>query len=288
MTPIAALADTATDAEQDARAAAAAAGIDIRVLDDLPGITASSNLFDTVWGGTDNTIMPVNLMRALSTAGGYVAGATLDGNLVGAIIGFVGLHDRQVVLHSHILGVLPQTRGRSVGFALKQHQRAWCLARGITSMMWTFDPLVRRNAFFNLSKLAAIGARYEPNFYGEMPDGINAGDETDRMVVEWRLADPAVAAAAQGQRTQRLDAHNAAVLLDVDNEGRPRTYDVHGDALRCRIPEDILTLRAERPELALRWRRALRDTLGAAVSDGYDAVDMDRAGWYLLTRSSGG
>jgi predicted GNAT superfamily acetyltransferase len=287
MSQTAAAPDTATVAQATAHQAATRAGVNVRELSDLPDIQGASQLFDAVWTDPDQTIMPVNLVRALSSAGAYVAGAFLDQRMVGAIIGFVGLHHDAVVVHSHILGVLPETRGRSVGFALKQHQRAWCLQRGIDTIGWTFDPLVRRNAYFNLCKLGAVGSRYETNFYGPMDDGINAGDETDRLVVTWRLTDDRVLAAAEG-RTDVVIPQTATVLLDADAAGRPRLVAGEGPVLRCGIPDDILAIRERDPALALRWRHALRDTLGAAVQDGYTATGMDRAGWYTLTRSSGG
>ena len=274
-----------TDAHEAAVRAARLAGVTVAELEDLQGVQQASALFDAVWGDPGSTIMPVNLVRALSSAGNHVAGAFLGGRMVGSIVGFLGLHDSQTVLHSHILGVLDQTRGRSIGFALKLHQRAWCLQRGIARAQWTFDPLVRRNARFNLCKLGAVGARYEENFYGAMNDGINAGDETDRMVVDWRLTDARVTEAAEGRVIELPSQEPVPVLLDEGADGAPRVHEADGAVLRCRVPEDILQLRATRPQLARQWRHALRDTLGAAIDDGYEAVGMDRAGWYTLTRS---
>ena len=54
-------------------------------------------------------------------------------------------------------------------------------------MRWTFDPLVARNAYFNLHKLGAVADRFERNFYGEMTDTLNRGERTDRVVVRWDL-----------------------------------------------------------------------------------------------------
>ena len=271
-------------AREVARTAAARAGVELRELDDLDGIVAASELFDLVWTDPAQTIMPVNLIRALSAAGNYVAGAYADQRMVGAIVGFVGLHDGEMVVHSHILGVLPQMRGRSAGYALKLHQRAWCLDRDVRTVLWTFDPLVRRNAYLNLAKLGAVGARYETNFYGTMNDGINAGDETDRMVAAWHLLDDRVIAATQGRSGAPAEAGDAAVMLDADEHGAPVLRHGTGDVRRCRVPDDIVALRETQPELALQWRHALRDTLGAAVADGYQATGMDRDGWYTLTR----
>lgn len=273
-----------TDADEVALEAARRAGVVIRDLHDLEGVQQASALFDVVWSDPAGPLMPVNLVRALSSAGSYVAGAFLDGRMVGAIVGFIGVHHGEFVLHSHILGVLAEARGRSLGFALKLHQRAWCLERGIPTAMWTFDPLVRRNAYFNLSKLGAVGTRYEENFYGPMNDGINAGDETDRLLITWRLTDPRVTAAAEGRAVDVPPDESAPMLLDVDSDGSPQLRQAEGPRLRCRIPEDILQIRSNDPDLALRWRHALRDTLGAAISEGYEAVAMDRAGWYTLAQ----
>ena len=66
----------------------------------------------------------------------------------------------------------PSHQGTAVGFVLKQHQRSWALERDIDTIEWTFDPLVRRNAYFNLTKLGARLVGYVDNFYGKLHDGV--------------------------------------------------------------------------------------------------------------------
>ncbi|NBP52503.1 MAG: GNAT family N-acetyltransferase, partial [Actinobacteria bacterium] len=73
---------------------------------------------------------------------------------------------------------------------LKVAQREWALARGITEIRWTFDPLIARNAFFNLTRLGAVGAVYHADLYGTMTDPVNAGDATDRVEARWDLTGP--------------------------------------------------------------------------------------------------
>ena len=63
--------------------------------------------------------------------------------------------------------------------------------------MWTADPLVRGNAFFNLVKLGATMVAYHENFYGLLEDGLNAGD-SDRVVLRWDLASDRAVRAAEG------------------------------------------------------------------------------------------
>ncbi len=71
-----------------------------------------------------------------------------------------------VHLHSHMAAVLPQAADRGIGTALKLHQRAWALRHEIDRIVWTFDPLVRRNARLNLTKLGGVGVEYLVDFYG--------------------------------------------------------------------------------------------------------------------------
>ena len=97
-------------------------------------------------------------------------------------VGFLGLHP-SYSLHSHAAGVTAAGTGRGIGFALKQDQRAWALERGIGTVTWTYDPLVRRNAFFNLTRLGARPVEYVVDFYGEMTDAINTGQGSDRFMV---------------------------------------------------------------------------------------------------------
>src|SRR5262245_36781689 len=142
-------------AEEAARRAADAAGVSIRELDSIEDLEAAVDLFDEIWHPQPGT-QPISaeLMKALRKAGNYAAGAydTGGGQLVGACVGFFGPPAR-ASLHSHIAGVSKAGLGRSVGFALKVHQRAWALAHGATEIAWTYDPLIRRNAYFNLVKL---------------------------------------------------------------------------------------------------------------------------------------
>jgi predicted GNAT superfamily acetyltransferase len=262
--------------------AATEAGVRIVGIEDLGEIVAVSNLFDQVWGTGDESLLAPGMLRAMLHAGNYGAGAYTDGRLAGAIVGFLGRDDDGVYLHSHILGVSAERRGGTVGFALKQHQRAWALARGMRKVTWTFDPLVRRNAFFNVHKLRADADEYLVRFYGSMSDEINDGDETDRVLMVWRLDSPAVELAARARQPDAEPDTDAHVALSkdcvVDKNG-------WGKTIVCATPEDIVALRRDDPDRALAWRTALRETLGTALNDGYRVTGFSRTGWYVLERS---
>jgi predicted GNAT superfamily acetyltransferase len=301
-------ADTATAAAQ-ARAAAGAAGVDVRELHEVAELRQAAWLFQEIWRPAAGSPPPVTaeLLRALAHAGNYVAGAWARERLAGACMGFLawpgGVHGRQaggapgpagggLALHSHIAGVAPGTQRHGVGFALKAHQRAWALSHGLPLVVWTFDPLVARNAWFNLTKLAAAATGYLPDFYGPMTDAINAGEESDRLLVSWRLDDPRVAAACSGSPSEpdpeALRAAGATVALDSDAGGLPLAGPTDAELLLVRVPPDVEGLRERDPAAARRWRHAVRDTLGGLMADGVAVTGFARDGRYVLQRPAAG
>jgi|SRR5581483_458712 len=269
-------------ARSDALEAAARGGVEIRLNHDMASLTEASELIAEIWRTGDESQMPAELMRALTHAGNYSASAYAGGELVGTIIGFLGKDADGVYLHSHILGVSNKRRGANVGYALKEHQRAWSLSNGIRKVTWTFDPLVRRNAHFNLQKLGATAAEYHERFYGEMMDGINAGDESDRLLIVWNLDDERAVEAASGHLDEPAGEGTVALSADGDTPHRGK---LSGDVVLCQTPEDIVALRESDPKRALQWRVALRETLGSALHDGYGVTGFTRAGWYVLGRN---
>jgi predicted GNAT superfamily acetyltransferase len=200
-TPITEVGPSKTAADQASGAAAASAGVQVRMLTELSELDGVYHLYDSIWRpDPKNPPVTTELLRALTKAGNYVSGAYDGDELVGACVGFFSA-PAEVAMHSHVAGVSTAARGRNVGFALKLHQRAWALQRGITAISWTFDPLIRRNAYFNLVKLAGHPTEYLTNFYGGMHDSINNGDDTDRLLVRWDLETASVTAAATGHPT---------------------------------------------------------------------------------------
>lgn len=269
-----------------AETAAAAAGVRVRELRELDELDGVYRLYDGIWRPDPrNPPVTSELLRALTKAGNYVAGAFDGDELVGACVAFFAAPS-EGALHSHVAGVSGPARG--IGFALKVHQRAWALLRGVDIVSWTFDPLVRRNAYFNIVKLAARPTEYLTNFYGDMHDGINSGGDTDRLLVRWDLSTPAVAAASSGVPTAATAevelAHGAVVALSSSPDGRPVLGSLAGDNLLVAVPPDIEGLRGTDPEAAQAWRTAVREVLGTLLTEGAAVTGFDRNGWYVLSR----
>lgn len=240
--------DIAADA---ADAGDARPGIRIRPLDTVEEVFAASEVLSQVWGG-DRTGMPPNLLRALAYSGNYAVGLYDDERMIGASVAFFAAPASRS-MHSHITGVLDGYRSQGLGRMLKQHQRAWAFARDVGHITWTYDPLVARNAHFNLRVLGARITDYFVDHYGAMDDGVNRGDESDRLMVSWALAAPASA---------------------------PREEEV---VTAVAVPTDIEKLRREDPAEALDWRYRVRDAFQGLLADGFVVGGFDDRG-YLFVR----
>jgi predicted GNAT superfamily acetyltransferase len=257
--------------------------MDYRVLDSINEFEAAFTLEVAVWGLDPRDAVPPNMLRALTHAGGALIGAYDETRLIGIVLGFPARADSGWVLWSHMTGVQRSYQGQNVGFELKRFQREWALAHGFTEIRWTFDPLQRGNANFNLHRLGAVAEGYLVDFYGVMEDEINhSGLPSDRVEAVWRLTDPGVAERLAGQLPEPPPADLPFVLDEVG--GLPRMTelaDSTGDCL-ARIPARLDALPSA--EAMSAWRLALRKTLMQAFARGYAAADFTTTNAYLLRR----
>jgi predicted GNAT superfamily acetyltransferase len=289
-------AELATTAAELAAAAASSAGVDLVDGPDLTGeqLGEMSRLFDAVWqrdvaamGG----IISREVLWVLVHTGGQVTAAFAEGRMVGGTAAFLGQDDGGLHLHSHLSAVVAEHAGRGVGRALKLHQMAWCRSHGLNRVLWTFDPLVRRNAVFNLLALGARPVEFHEDLYGPMADGRNVGFPTDRFLVEWDLDDRRVERATAGDRTEpdlaALRHSGAQMVLDVGDDDAPVMTLSEAPRQLARVPADVEALRVRRPDLGHAWTQALRSTIGAAVRGGYRVSGITRDGVYLLADRRG-
>jgi predicted GNAT superfamily acetyltransferase len=160
----------------------------IELVNDPQKAQQLAQLLAEVWG--EKNSISVDVIIAVVHSGGYasLASSDLSGKkqTVGGSLALVGRHGNK--LHSHVTGIRSDLRNSGIGSALKQHQWAWAKENNFAAISWTFDPLVRRNAHFNLVSLGAKVVSYHRDFYGELDDVINSGDNTDRLVVERQVA----------------------------------------------------------------------------------------------------
>jgi predicted GNAT superfamily acetyltransferase len=230
----------------------------IRELVSISDQNLGLDLFDEVWpipgGGRE---IPENLMQAFVHNGSYFVGAFIGKEIVGATFGFIGINGG-THLHSHMSAVLPKSRDLGIGAMLKRHQFNWALERKIPFISWTFDPLVRRNARFNISKLGVEISAYFQDFYGPMTDLVNAGDASDRLMVKWNVLDGTP-----------LPSKNFLELPD--------------GAINIEIPEDIVALRAKNHEAAMTERLRVRAEFLSAFDKGFKVIGFSNSYGYILS-----
>lgn len=294
--PAAAALSTMTDVPEAAVAAAtdaavvaaARAGVVLEALDSPADLAAAVALCDSIWVEGSGISVPV--LRMLAHGGAYVVGARRDdGTLVGVTVG-VFVEPLGKVLHSHITGVDAAAASQGVGRALKLHQRAWARVRGMQAITWTYDPLVARNAYFNLVRLGARPIEYLVDFYGTLGPATVPGQESDRVLVSWDItAAPTALTAPTAHGTSAgatAEREVAWALVGRGDDGQPVCAESPRDAttLLVAVPDDVDALRHQRPELVAAWRLAVRQALAPLIDDGWTAADFTRHGSYVLHR----
>jgi len=230
--------------------------IQVRELVNLQDQDSGRKIFDLTWAMDAGTEITPNLLQAMVHSGAYLSGAFIENKIVGAAFAFPatnsGLH-----LHSHMTAVLDECRDKGVGYALKIDQWNWAKKNNFSHLTWTFDPLVRRNAKLNIVKLGVDISAYYPNFYGHMPDALNAGDESDRLMVLWSTV-------IDAPKTRELIIH-------------PKPDDI-----LIEIPEDIVAIRTKDQSESMKWRRQVREQFLSAFEKNGKVVGFSANNEYVV------
>ena len=213
-------------------------------------------VFDHTWAKDAGTEITPNLLQAMVHSGAYLSGAFIGSDCVGAAFAFPattgGLH-----IHSHMTAVMENQRDKGIGFLLKIDQWHWAKKNNYNEITWTFDPLVKRNAKLNLLKLGADVSTYYPNFYGDMPDALNAGDESDRLLASWKVEGD-----APMSRQEIISIESTDTLIE--------------------IPEDIVAIRESDLAENLRWRHKVRKQFIEALDKGGQVIGFSANSEYVV------
>ena len=213
-------------------------------------------IFDSIWPTADETQVTANLLQALVHSGSYLVGIFDGTKIVGASFAFPSI-EPEVHLHSHMTAFIESHRDLGLGTRVKMHQWNWAKQRGYVSITWTYDPLVSRNARFNLLKLGADLISYEQNYYGNMADDLNNGDQSDRLMVRWDTSTP------------NPNPRQAVAAPPYDAELIP-------------LPSDIVEIRRTDPELSQKYRLEIRESFIAAFASGKKVTGFSNQNEYIL------
>ena len=234
-----------------------------------------------VWELSDlETSAAIQLMATTHAGGLLQLAEAADGRVVGFAYAFPGLRGGVAHLHSDMLAVLPVYRARGLGLRLKWAQREEALARGITLVTWTFDPLQVRNANLNLRHLGAVGSEFLEDFYGTTSSSLHHGLPTDRLLVRWELNSPRVGdRARQEAPTPTVTAPPLPRITEVRwQRGWPVTsepdLDLEAPELLLEVPPEWNILCEAAPRVGEAWHGVVRRALRTYFDRGYVASDF--------------
>lgn len=252
--------------------------ITIRELATLSDYQECCRLQDETWGHGFSERVPTAILSVSQKIGGVTAGAfDSTGRMLGFVFGMTGIRDGVLTHWSDMLAVREEARGANLGERLKQYQRERVLELGVDVMLWTFDPLVARNAHFNVNRLGARPTEYIPEMYGSNTGSVLHGETpTDRLIVTWRLRSDRPR--PEGADLARPGDAELPLANPLDAGGSPRAVDVAGTIARIQVPRDPADMRASAAvDRSLAWRMAVRSSFVTLMGRGLVITRFVRA-----------
>ncbi len=254
--------------------------IQIQAYTDIHSLDKIVELQTTFWGDP-SIVIQRNMLWSLVNSGGAVHVAIHQQQVVGFVLSFLGLHHKyasipardNLKLISQRMTVLPDYRHQGVGYQLKLAQRDYARQLDLNLITWTFDPLISRNAHFNIHKLSAICRCFIQDYYG-VNSSLSLFGSTDRLMAEWWIND-------------NIDRHSTYTdYLATTPLITPYDQTISAPRVMVEIPYDYTNLQSA--NLAHLWRQYSRNIFPKAFDQGYhitDFVHNQRRSFYILTKS---
>jgi predicted GNAT superfamily acetyltransferase len=279
----------------------------LHILENVDDMAKVEDIQRQVWPESETEVVPAHLLLTAVHNGGVAIGAYFSPSeevagsresptdrMVGFVFGFPGIYttpDGPRPKHcSHMMGVLPGYRDQGLGFALKRAQWQMVRHQGLDRITWTFDPLLSRNAYLNITRLGGVCNTYLRDAYGQMRDNLNFGLPSDRLQIDWWINTARVERRLSSKPRLALDlAHFLPAGARIINPTEPRSDgwihprdsgpDPKADfeqetLLLLEIPPDFLALKAVSPDIALAWRLHTRAWFEDLFKRGYLITDF--------------
>lgn len=293
--------------------AAGAPEVEIRPVVTREEYEDCAELQRVTWGREYSDLVPVGMMGIAVRMGGICLGAFHpSGEMLGFVFGVTGLREGGLAHWSHMLAVKDKARNAGIGRRLKLAQRERAVQRGAVAVYWTFDPLVGRNAHFNVNRLGASVAEYVPDMYGASNSVLHRLG-TDRFIARWDLGDDFDAVVGGRMEMVRRERRRVASPGGAGRAG-PQCGAVPEASERIRdgsrpvmgmpgkrdvppagagvvdvvVPRDIRAVETRCLDEALAWRSSNRRALMRLLGDGYSVagfVPGREYGRYVMARS---
>jgi len=261
--------------------------IRLRPLRSMEDCRACIDLQRHVWGWNQTDVVPATLLHIVEYVGGLAAGAfDADNTMLGFVFGVSGVRGGELAHWSHMLGVRESARNMGVGRMLKEYQSQTLAALGIMKIYWSFDPLMAKNAYFNVERLGAKVVEYVPDMYGKTDSPLHYGLPTDRLVVclatGKSVATPPDATQREGLPILTPFPRLEDLTMSIGDRSPPRVL--------IEMPSNVLEVIESSVVAAQTWRLAVRDHLQWALSRGYSISGVHVHGptgrsFYVVTRA---
>ncbi len=253
--------------------------IKIRPIKSLVDLRKCHEIQRETWGYTDLMVFPYTQLISAAHNGGVLLGAYDGPDLVGFLYGYLGMSGTKLYLFSQRMGVLPRYQSLGIGMKLKLAQRDQMLRQGIDLVVWTYDPLLGKNAMLNIEKLGGFVRHYARNIYGTVQNPLQMGLATDRFLLEWELMSTRVRERIRNHRprplaTNWLDEAKHPIVNDLVWEKeipKPNIIDLElkEDTVLVQIPPDLDLIKKVDLDVARGWRESTRDIFETYFQRGY-------------------
>lgn len=261
--------------------------IKIRPINTLTDLRRCHEIQRATWGFTDLMVFPYTQLISAAHNGGTLLGAYDGPNLVGFVYGYLGMSSTKLYLFSQRMGVLPNYQSKGIGMKLKLAQRDNMLRQGIDLIVWTYDPLLGKNASLNIEKLGGIVRHYARDIYGAVSNPLQVGLSTDRFLLEWELMSNRVRERIRSKKPRpyaeewlREEQYNFINYVTWENNlPRPIASDLEMDeeVLLVQIPHDLNLIKKMDLGLARGWRESTRDIFETYFRRGYVLTSFARS-----------
>lgn len=265
----------------------------IRPLTTLDEMRPVVDLQKQYWGDDLESVIPAHMLFSLANHGGHVLCAFDGDRPVGVLVGFLSTNVEEtnrpamanLQIFSKRMVVLPEYRGRNIGYRLKLAQRDLAIRQGIRLVVWTFDPMLSLNAHLNIRKLGVICTTYHEDYYGTSSEGGLAKLGTsDRLLAEWWVTNRRVEERLHGSRGGLKLAHYLEAETPIVNPSSitddgivvpaETTISPAGALALIEIPTHYTSFETGNPKLALAWRMHIRHVFQQTLARGFTVTDF--------------
>src|SRR5215213_132965 len=174
------------------------------------------------FGLPDLELSPRRHLIVSRQAGGWTLGAFVADRMVGFVHHLAAVRGHNEIFgYSHVMAVAKDYQNKGVGARLKWAQCERALREGRKVIQWTWDPMMTRNAHFNLNRLGATVQAYLADFYGVDYGADRAEDErpglpSDRLSASWNIDSARVHALAKGTEAPFAGKRVATIAIPTD------------------------------------------------------------------------